>query len=55
MSAFFIYIFNHAVRVKSFQNEKRKKKRERETGMAKKKLSSEKDKCKHILEYILMK
>ena len=53
MSAFFIYIFNHTVRVKSFQNEKR----ERETGMAKKKkkISSEKDKCKHILEYILMK
>ena len=36
MSAFFIYTFNLAVRVKSFQNEKRKKKRERETGMAKK-------------------
>ena len=38
MNVFFIYTFNHAVRVKLSQNEKRKKKREREreTGMAKK-------------------
>ena len=55
MSAFFIYIFNHAVRVKSFQNEKRKKKERERNRDGKKKLSSEKDKCKHILEYILMK
>lgn len=50
MSVFFIYTFNHAVRVKSFQNEKRGKKREREKQRWKKKVSSEKYKCKHILE-----
>lgn len=52
MSVFFIYTFNHAVRVKSFQNEKREKKeRERNRdGKKKKKVSSEKYKCKHILE-----
>lgn len=37
MSVFFIYTFNHAVRVKSFQNEKREKKREREKQRWKKK------------------
>lgn len=42
MSVFFIYTFNHAVRVKSFQNEKReKKKRERETEMEKKSITRE--------------
>lgn len=38
MSVFFIYTFNHAVRVKSFQNEKREKKeRERNRDGKKKK------------------
>ena len=53
MSVFFIYTFNHAVRVKSFQNEKREKKereRNRDGKKKKKKVSSEKYKCKHILE-----